>query len=75
MGTDKTIQRAAAICKNCETAHSVRIDEDGVIIPIGTGKGPECSCGEADFRVFTNDADVLDDIEEQTSGEIDAGDD
>lgn len=56
-------QRAAAICDNCGTAHAVRLGPDGEIRPIGTGQGPGCTCGDGDFRILSDDATVLTDVE------------
>lgn len=51
-------RRAAAICKNCDAAHSVRIGPEGEIRPIGTGGGTECPCGDGDSRVLSDDPDL-----------------
>lgn len=59
-------RRAAAICENCGTAHSVRIGPEGEILPIGTGRGPECTCGDGDFRIVSDDSDLVTDAESKT---------
>ncbi len=56
-------QKAAAVCDNCGTAHAVRLGPDGEIRPIGTGKGPACTCEEGDLRIMSNDSDVLEDVD------------
>lgn len=61
MATENEKRRAAAVCDNCGTAHAVRIGPDGEIRPIGTGHGPECTCGDGDLRIMSDDADVLED--------------
>ena len=56
-------QRAVAICENCETAHAVSLGPDGEIRPIGTGRGPACSCGDGNLRIMSNDESVLEDVD------------
>ncbi len=56
-------QRAVAMCENCETAHAVRLGPDGEIRPIGSGRGPACSCEDGDLRLMSNDASVLEDVD------------
>lgn len=67
MGEDSRTRRAAAICEQCGTAHSVKIDGDGEVFPLGTGAGPKCSCGESQFQILSDDEDILKDIEAETS--------
>lgn len=55
--------RAAAICKNCGTAHAVRIGSDGEIYPIGTGQRPACTCGNGDFHLMSDDTDIQDNVD------------
>lgn len=57
---DSEINRAAAICENCGTAHSVRIGPEGEIRPIGTGRGTECTCGDGDLHILSDDSSLTD---------------
>jgi len=63
MTEDSENQRAAAVCENCGTAHAVRLGPDGEIRPIGNGRDGTCTCGDGDFRILSNDATVLEDVE------------
>ncbi len=65
MGDDNKSRRAAAICENCGTAHSVRIGPEGDVRPIGTGQGPQCSCDDGDLHVLSDDADILADVDSE----------
>lgn len=56
-------QKAAAVCNNCGTAHVVYLGPDGEIRPIGTGQGPDCTCDNADLRIISNDAAILEDVD------------
>ena len=60
---DKETQKAAAVCNNCGTAHSVRLGPDGEIRPIGTGHGSDCTCGDGDLRIMSDDASVLENVD------------
>lgn len=62
MVDENETRRAAAICDNCGTAHSVRIGPEGDVRPIGTGQGTECTCGSNDFRILSDDADLVSDV-------------
>ncbi|WP_207591616.1 hypothetical protein [Halomontanus rarus] len=62
MASDNEPRRAAAVCRNCGTAHAVRVGPDGEIRPIGTGHGTECTCGDGDLRAISDDAAVLEDV-------------
>ncbi|UHQ97953.1 hypothetical protein HYG81_18630 [Natrinema zhouii] len=63
MTEDNEKQRAAAVCDNCGTAHAVHLGPDGEIRPIGTGKGPACTCGDGDLRIMSDDTTVLEDVD------------
>lgn len=63
MDDEEESRRAAAVCENCGTAHSVRIGPVGDVRPIGTGQGTGCTCGNGNFRVLSDDKDLLTDIE------------
>lgn len=63
MAEENDAQRAAAVCENCGTAHAVRLGPDGEIRPIGTGRGPACSCGDENLRIMSNDSEVLEDVD------------
>lgn len=52
-------QHAIAVCENCGTAHAARIGPDGEIRPISTGQGNDCTCGESDFQVFSDDEKLM----------------
>ena len=71
MGEEETSRRAAAICESCETVHSVRIGPDGGVRPIGTGQGAECTCGDTDFRVISEDRELLSDVESKERTQTD----
>ncbi len=63
MTEDGETHRAVAVCENCETAYAVRLGPDGEIRPIGTGRGPDCTCGDGDFRIMSDDASVHEDAD------------
>jgi len=67
MTEDGENQRAVAVCENCETAHAVRLGSDGEIRPIGTGRGPACSCREGELRIMSEDTSVLEDVDMEKS--------
>lgn len=63
MAGKNEIQKAAAVCDNCRTALAVHLGPDGEIRPIGTGRGPACSCGNGELRIMSNDRTVLEDVD------------
>ena len=62
-------RRAAAVCESCGTAQAVRLGPDGEIQPIGTGHGPECTCGNETLQIIGNDAAVTEDAEDTETAE------
>lgn len=70
MSDEAESRRAAAICENCGTAFSVRIGPEGDVRPIGTGQGADCTCGDGNFRVLSDDADLLTDVESKNQRRI-----
>ena len=62
MGEPRETKRAAAICTHCGSVQSVRIGSNGDVKPIGTGLGTDCTCGNSDFRVLSEDDGVLADV-------------
>lgn len=66
MARENEDHRAAAICKNCGTVHAARVGSDGEIYPIGTGQGPDCTCGDGDFHLVSDDADIQDTVNSKT---------
>ena len=63
MTNENEKQKAAAVCDNCGTAHAVRLGCDGEIQPIGTGHGSDCTCGDGELRIMSDDSSVLEDVD------------
>lgn len=63
---DEDTKRAVAICERCEAVHSVRIGADGNVLPIGTGQGSECNCGDGEFRVLSESETVQSSVDSET---------
>lgn len=52
-------RRAAGICEDCGTFYTMRISADGEAQPIGS-VGTRCTCGNEDFRILSDDPELLD---------------
>lgn len=53
MADENTGEREVGVCQGCGDVLTVRILDDGSVLPYGTGE--ECTCGCREFHVLEKD--------------------